>query len=195
MDAREYLARKGLDGSRDEERPNTLEEKAWERARQAGGHQPRAGTPHDWEDWERYHDALAEGAESIDQKIDHEAHRRALEIEQRQREAAEAVQHYVPAGDDATASHGASGGGAEPAAVAARGAASSSPGVPPSASTEPMPPALRFAFRTLAILLPPLAVGLSQGGAKRVVYSLALTLLGWVPGCIYAWVWLKRRLG
>lgn len=194
MDAREYMARKGLDGSRDEERPNTLEEKAWERARQAGGHQPRAGTPHDWEDWERYHDELAEGAEGIDQKIDHEAHRRALEIERGEREADEAVQHYVPAGDNASTSHGASGGDAGPEADAARGAASSSPGVP-SASVEPMPSALRFAFKALAILLPPLAVGLSQGGAKRVVYSLALTLLGWVPGCIYAWLWLKRRLG
>ena len=50
MDAREYLARKGLDGSRDEPRPNSLEEKAWERARQSGDQQPRAGTPHDWED-------------------------------------------------------------------------------------------------------------------------------------------------
>ncbi len=60
MDAREYLARKGLDGERDKERPNTLEEKAWYRAREAGDHRPRAGTPHDWEDWERYHETLAE---------------------------------------------------------------------------------------------------------------------------------------
>lgn len=192
MDAREYMARKGLDGSRDEERPNTLEEKAWERARQAGGHQPRAGTPHDWEDWERYHDELAEGAEGIDQKIDHEAHRRALEIERRAREADEAVQHYTPANDTVPAS------ATRPGPEAERGASSSSLPPSPVASSspaEPMPSALRFAFKVLAILLPPLAVGLSQGGAKRVVYSLALTLLGWVPGCIYAWVWLKRRLG
>ncbi|WP_442487112.1 YqaE/Pmp3 family membrane protein [Halomonas litopenaei] len=83
MDAREYLARKGLDGERDKERPNTLEEKAWDRARESHDHRPRAGTPHDWEDWERYHDVLADGAESLEQKIDTEAHRQAQEQAQR----------------------------------------------------------------------------------------------------------------
>lgn len=63
MDAREDMAKKGIGGGRDEERPNTLEEKAWARAREAGDHRPRAGTPHDWEDWERHHDELAEGVE------------------------------------------------------------------------------------------------------------------------------------
>ena len=38
MDAREYLNRKGVGLDRDPDRPNTLEEKAWERARGAGSH-------------------------------------------------------------------------------------------------------------------------------------------------------------
>ncbi|WP_111414672.1 YqaE/Pmp3 family membrane protein [Billgrantia lactosivorans] len=165
MDAREYLARKGLDGRRDEERPNTLEEKAWERAREAGGHRPRAGTPYDWEDWERYHEELAEGAEGIDPKIDHEAHRPGREVD-------DAVQEYVPS-------------------------SSTGPGraeaVAPSSPAWQASPALRFAYQALAVLLPPLAVGLAQGGGRRVVICLLLTLLGWVPGCLYAWAWLRRR--
>ncbi|MGR2737798.1 YqaE/Pmp3 family membrane protein [Billgrantia sp. Q4P2] len=176
MDAREYLARKGLDRSRDEERPNTLEEKAWERARQAGGHQPRAGTPYDWEDWERYHEELAEGAETIDQKIDHEAHRQAQEFAQAEREANAAVQEYVPPAE------------ADPAISGTREPASSPPAWQEST-------ALRLSYKALAVLLPPLAVGLAQGGARRVIVSLVLTLLGWVPGCLYAWSWLLRRLG
>ena len=78
MDAREYLNRKGVGLDRDPDRPNTLEEKAWERARGAGSHRPNSGTPYDWEDWERYHDDLAEGADTLEQKIDKEAHRKAL---------------------------------------------------------------------------------------------------------------------
>lgn len=175
MDAREYLAKQGLDGSRDEDRPNTLEEKAWERARQAGGRQPHAGTPYDWEDWERYHDQLAAGAETIEQKIDHEAHRRAQELAEEERKASAAVQHFVPTtGSRPASSHDAS----------------------TSASQEVWGDsvALRLSFKVLAVLLPPLAVGLAQGGVRRVAVSLLLTLLGWVPGCIYAWSWLKRRL-
>ncbi|NIC07378.1 YqaE/Pmp3 family membrane protein [Billgrantia bachuensis] len=175
MDAREYLAKKGLDGRRDEERPNTLEEKAWERARQAGGHQPRAGTPYDWEDWERYHEELAEGAEAIDQKVDHEAHRQAQEFERTEREANAAVQEYVPPAEQGPAPGGAR-------------EATASPPWQESAT-------LRFSYKALAVLLPPLAVGLAQGGSKRVLVSLLLTLLGWVPGCLYAWSWLRRRLG
>jgi hypothetical protein len=68
MDAREYLNRKGVGLDRDPHRPNTLEEKAWERARGAGSHRPNSGTPYDWEDWERYHDDLAEGADTLEQK-------------------------------------------------------------------------------------------------------------------------------
>ena len=44
MDAREYLNRKGVGLDRDPDRPNTLEEKAWERARGAGSHRPNSGT-------------------------------------------------------------------------------------------------------------------------------------------------------
>jgi uncharacterized membrane protein YqaE (UPF0057 family) len=177
MDAREYLAKKGLDGSRDEDRPNTLEEKAWERARQAGGHQPRAGTPYDWEDWERYHDELAEGAETIEQKFDHEAHRRAQELAEEGREANAAVQQFVPTEESRPASDNSD--------VAA---------IPAAQETWQASAALRLSFKILAILLPPLAVGLAQGGVRRVAVSFLLTLLGWVPGCIYAWTWLQRRL-
>ncbi|MCC5882357.1 MAG: YqaE/Pmp3 family membrane protein [Halomonas sp.] len=184
MDAREYLARKGLDGSRDEERPNTLEEKAWERARQAGGHQPRAGTPHDWEDWERYHDELADGAEAIEQKIAHESHHRDEEQAQGETETPPSVQLF------------------DPASVTDVGVteSQSSTMLPSSASSSSSPRpgrndshALRFAYAALAILLPPLAVGLARGGARRVVTCLALTLLGWVPGSLYAWSWVQRR--
>ncbi|MDX5377502.1 MAG: YqaE/Pmp3 family membrane protein [Halomonas sp.] len=177
MDAREYLARKGLDGRRDEERPNTLEEKAWERARQAGGHQPRAGTPYDWEDWQRYHQELAEGAETIEQKIDHEAHEPSRESMRMQRQADAAVEQYVP---PATAG---------PVTGQAR---SAEPASPPAWQESA---ALRIAYQTLAVLLPPLAVGLAQGGWRRVIISVLLTLLGWVPGCLYAWAWLRRVMG
>ncbi|GHC32062.1 hypothetical protein [Aidingimonas halophila] len=74
MDAREYLAKKGINLDDEDDKPNTLEELAWLRAREASQHRPNSGTPYDWEDWERYHDTLAEGAEQIEQKIDPEAH-------------------------------------------------------------------------------------------------------------------------
>lgn len=74
MDAREYLARKGVNLDKEEERPNTLEELAWSRARRAGQDRPRSGTPHDWEDWDRYHETLAEDADKLEQKIDVQAH-------------------------------------------------------------------------------------------------------------------------
>lgn len=74
MDARQYLAKKGIELDREEEKPHTLEELAWSRAREAGQHRPRSGTPHDWEDWSRYHDALADGADQLEQKIDPTAH-------------------------------------------------------------------------------------------------------------------------
>ena len=154
MDAREYMAKKGIGGGRDEQRPNTLEEKAWARAREAGDHRPRAGTPHDWEDWERHHDELAEGAEQIEQKIDHEAHR---DLEQ--------------------------------------GGARVSPGVRAEASmgrgAVPAHPTIRLALKALAVLLPPLAVGLSGGGSRRLMVSVVLTLLGWLPGVVHALHWLR----
>ncbi len=90
MDAREYLNRKGVGLEREPERPNTLEEKAWERARGSGNQRPKAGTPHDWEDWERFHDDLTEGVETLEQKINKEAHRKALARAQEKAEASEA---------------------------------------------------------------------------------------------------------
>lgn len=74
MNARDYLNRKGIELDRDEDRPQTLEELAWSRARKAGSHRPRSGTPYDWEDWERYHDQLAEDSDKLAQKIDPHAH-------------------------------------------------------------------------------------------------------------------------
>lgn len=167
MDAREYLARKGLDGSRDEARPNSLEEKAWERARQSGDQQPRAGTPHDWEDWERYHQTLAEGASVIEQKFDREMQRQRGEVDEPSRQSANAmVKEYIPSDTSADTS---------------------------KAHTSITAPASRFAYGGLVVLFPPAAVGLSGGGSRRVFISLALTLLGWLPGCIYAGLWLKRH--
>jgi uncharacterized membrane protein YqaE (UPF0057 family) len=164
MDAREYLARKGLDGDRERERPTTLEEKAWARARESGDHRPRAGTPHDWEEWERYHDELAEDAGSLEQKINHEAHQRL--IERQAREAQGGVEQYDP-------------GAAETASP------------PPAEAVHAGAP--RTALLALAVLMPPLAVGLSRAPARRIWLSLLLTLLGWVPGVIHALRLLPRR--
>ncbi|WIX31399.1 hypothetical protein QO259_11200 [Salinicola sp. JS01] len=65
MNARDYLAKQGIALDKEEDKPQSLEEKAWARAREAAEHGPRSGTPHDWEDWERYHEALASGAAEI----------------------------------------------------------------------------------------------------------------------------------
>ncbi|WP_253450688.1 YqaE/Pmp3 family membrane protein [Halomonas sp. Y3] len=166
MDAREYRARKGLDGDRERERPTTLEEKAWARARESGDHRPRAGTPHDWEEWERYHDELAEDADSLEQKINHEAHQRFLEHRAREQEAQKSVKQFDP-------------------------------GAPAEASFSPAEPvpagAPRTALLALAVLMPPLAVGLSRAPARRVGLSLLLTLLGWLPGVIHALRLVARR--
>ncbi|WP_404377364.1 YqaE/Pmp3 family membrane protein [Vreelandella aquamarina] len=177
MDAREYLNRKGVGLDRDPDKPNTLEEKAWERARGAGSHRPKSGTPYDWEDWERYHDDLAEGAETLEQKIDKEAHRKALAHEKEQAaKAREAVGHFTPP--------------AKPAVPEAQ-----APKVVPAPAAAPVaePASLQWAYRALAVLFPPLAVGLTEGGALRVLISAVLTLLGWLPGVIYALVWLNKR--
>lgn len=168
MDAREYLARKGLDGRRDEERPNTLEEKAWERARGAGVHQPRAGTPHDWEEWSRYHEELAEGAEAIQQKIDLDAHRRDAGDERRTVTVVDAAR-VTPDRQR------------QPRENAA------------APEVRQASPTMHMALKTLAILMPPLAVALTEGGGRRVTVNCLLTLLGWVPGMLHAWAWLKLR--
>lgn len=167
MDARDYLARKGIGVERDPERPNTLEEKAWARARESGEHRPRAGTPHDWEDWEQFHAELAEGAEAIEQKIDHEVHRRAPEHA--------AAERWSPPPRETAAPESSHAGVASPA-IAPGGAGGA-----------------QGALLALAVLLPPLAVGLSRGGARRVGISLLLTLLGWVPGVVHALLWMRRN--
>ncbi|GEN28965.1 hypothetical protein HVA01_26110 [Halovibrio variabilis] len=170
MDAREYLNRKGVGVDHEPERPNTLEEKAWERARGSGHQRPKSGTPHDWEEWERYHGDLAEGAETLDQKIDKEAHRAQARGEAAAPEASP-VEHFTPA--PKARSEG------------------------PTADMETAPPespaGLRMAYFALAILLPPLAVALTKGSPRRVVISAVLTLLGWLPGVAYAFRWVWQR--
>ena len=199
MDAREYLARKGLDGERDKERPNTLEEKAWSRARESGDHRPRSGTPHDWEDWERYHQTLAEGAEAIEQKIDHEAHQaeapeQSAFLSGASEEASSAVGHFTPA--DAEPSQPTAAGRelpADAASDAARVQAESHAGTRAPAEATPSRPEPFAAIMLLAVLLPPLALALAGAAPRRILLSLVLMLLGWVPGAVYAVVWLRRR--
>ncbi|MBE0489758.1 MAG: YqaE/Pmp3 family membrane protein [Halomonas sp.] len=169
MDAREYLARKGLEGDRDAERPTTLEEKAWARAREAGDHRPRAGTPHDWEDWEHHHDALADGAETLQQKINREAHRRLLE-------------HPTPGSAEAHPDR---------SSIALARDAGGDGSVPPASRVAPLEP--RTALLALGVLVPPLAVGLDRQPSGRIWLCLLLTLLGWVPGMIYALRLVTRR--
>ena len=48
MNARDYLAKHGAPLDKEEEKPQSLEEKAWARAREAAEHGPRSGTPHDY---------------------------------------------------------------------------------------------------------------------------------------------------
>ncbi len=170
MDAREYMARKGIDSGREPERPNTLEEKAWARAREAGEQPPHAGTPHDWEDWEKHHEALADTADQLDQKINHEAHRRAVE-----HASQSAVQSFTPAAGDAVQ-------------VDLDEQASKSTKV---SATSPHA-AQRVALVILAILMPPFAVGLADGGGTRIAINVLLTLLGWLPGVGHALWWLFK---
>lgn len=174
MDAREYLSRKGVGLDRDPERPNTLEEKAWERARGAGQQRPKVGTPHDWEEWERYHDDLAEDAETIEQKIDKKAHRQAEQAGAASK-LDTSVQHFTPPQSSSKAS-----------SPQAEGQ--------PAASPAELPAGFKAAYIALAVLLPPLAVGLLGGRARNILIALALTLLAWVPGAIYAVHYASTRL-
>jgi len=180
MDAREYLNRKGVGLDRDPDRPNTLEEKAWERARGSGHQRPKSGTPHDWEDWERHHDDLAEGAETLEQKIDKEAHRVAQEraAKAAATPASSAVGHFTPPPKITLA-------------PVEQGAQAETIQQPEQAIPESG--ALKFAYYALALLLAPLAVGLTGGGGQRVGIALLLTLAGWLPGAVYACWWLQRR--
>lgn len=192
MDAREYLSRKGVALDRDPDRPNTLEEKAWERARGAGDHRPITGTPHDWEDWERYHDELAEDAASLEQKIDRQAHRQAehppATAPGSEPEPNESAPELKPEPKPAQAAASAAVGHFTPPTPAQAAELDM-----PAASAEKEPAVLNAAYAALAVLFPPLAVGLSGGGGRRIAISIALTLLLWVPGMIYAISWLRRR--
>lgn len=187
MDAREYLNRKGVGGDRDPDRPNTLEEKAWERARGSGHRRPKSGTPHDWEDWERHHDDLADGAETLEQKIDKEAHRVAQERAAKAAEPASgAVEHFTPPPSEAPSV-------AQTEPVQSETVQTEPVQTPTTPSVAAEPGALKMAYYVLALLFPPLAVGLTHGGAKRVMIAVLLTLLGWLPGTLYAFWWLLKR--
>ncbi|WP_249978115.1 YqaE/Pmp3 family membrane protein [Vreelandella olivaria] len=195
MDAREYLNRQGVAQGHDPERPNTLEEKAWERARGAGSQRPKSGTPHDWEDWERHHDDLADGADALEQKIDKEAHRKALEAAQQKvlakglekeertpsQQSEGVVEYFTPP--------------VRPLLGATFSRVSPTVNEESVVHDQPLsePASLKVAYGALAVLLPPLAVGLTKGELKRVVTSFALTLFGWVPGVVYAFWWLNKR--
>ena len=217
MDAREYLARKGLDGERDKERPNTLEEKAWDRARESHDHRPRAGTPHDWEDWERYHDVLADGAESLEQKIDAEAHRQAQEQAQRDAQSQRTQAGAMDSSADSAAHTPANRTENSPAntpenspavehftpppvpesqegadAQASRSDAEPETSAPKVASALMASPAARLALMVLVLLMPPLAVAVAEGGSRRIAIAFLLTLLGWLPGVAYGAWWLKQ---
>ncbi|MCS2609905.1 YqaE/Pmp3 family membrane protein [Halomonas dongshanensis] len=204
MDAREYLNRKGVGQEREQDRPNTLEEKAWERARGSGDQRPKAGTPHDWEDWERFHADLAAGAKTLEQKIDKEAHRR--EASGRERSApsipsqasagtpsssdSSDVEHFDPK-QQAAVEHSA------PASSVSVAPAPTAPASVPAASErtrtgKDIAGGERLALYALAVVLPPLAVALAEGGGRRVAINLVLTLLGWVPGVMHAFFWLRR---
>lgn len=45
----------------------------------------------------------------------------------------------------------------------------------------------------LAILLPPLAVGLKKGIGSTFLLNVLLTLIGWLPGVIHAFYVLSKR--
>ncbi|CAM4100476.1 YqaE/Pmp3 family membrane protein [Vreelandella rituensis] len=188
MDAREYLNRKGVPLDRDPDKPNTLEEKAWERARGAGHQRPKVGTPHDWEEWERYHEDLAEGSESLEQKIDKQAHRHATEHAsgQAKPEAGKLEENRPEAGKSEASGRGVEHFTPPPKASVDVPTKAESPSATPS-------PALKTAYYFLAVLLPPLALVLSGAGGRRIALGVLLTLAGWLPGVIVALVWLRRR--
>jgi hypothetical protein len=52
MRADEFLKKYGLDGDDDDLKDTSLRGKSLERALHPG--RPHAGTPHDWEDWEKF---------------------------------------------------------------------------------------------------------------------------------------------
>lgn len=185
MDAREYLNRKGVGVDRETDRPNTLEEKAWERARGAGMQRPKSGTPHDWEDWERHHDEVAENAASLEQKIDKQAHRK-LQSASESSSSQRAVGHFTPSQAQAEKP-------SSDTVMAAGQATSFKKSAPETDSSTDEPAALKVAYGALAVLLPPLALGLTGASTRTILINIVLTLLGWVPGVIHAFIWLNHR--
>ncbi|MFO0874628.1 MAG: YqaE/Pmp3 family membrane protein [Phycisphaerales bacterium] len=50
----------------------------------------------------------------------------------------------------------------------------------------------KLLYVIIAILLPPLAVGLRRGFGLQLLLNIVLWLLGWIPGVIHAlWIVLK----
>ncbi|MBP5980398.1 MAG: YqaE/Pmp3 family membrane protein [Halomonas sp.] len=196
MDAREYLNRKGVGVEREPDRPNTLEEKSWERARGAGQQRPKSGTPHDWEDWERYHDDLTQGAIELEQKINKQAHRKEAREQVGTQPAQPVVEHFTPPVSPhqpkPSPSHVKSGNAHLETKTDEVASHKTKPEKPDAASPAPEPKALKAAYMALAVLLPPLALGLTGAGATRILIGVMLTLLGWLPGVIYALLWVKR---
>ena len=196
MDAREYLNRQGVGVDREPDKPNTLEEKAWERARGSGHQRPKSGTPFDWEEWERHHNDLAADAETLEQKIDKEAHRKALEKEKQdnalkktqvstsEEQAGQGGQGSVDHFDPSSPASSSQATRTQPSNAGANQA---------QMPVQAMPGAVKTAYMVLAVLMPPLAVGLSGGQAKRVGIACILTLLLWVPGVVYAARWIFSR--
>lgn len=65
----EFLRKYGIeDEQNDEERDHSLKENAWERAMRL--HQPNAGTPHDWEDWEHASERFGVDVETNEDESD-----------------------------------------------------------------------------------------------------------------------------
>ena len=191
MDAREYLSRQGVSLDRDPDKPNTLEEKAWDRARGAGHQRPKSGTPYDWEEWERYHGDLAGDANTLEQKIDKDAHQETRQGDQQQTEK-EPGTHHTPA--EAKRCDKSVGYFDPVTATATRTELSSadSPSGEARSSLQDMSGLLKVAYIVLSFLLPPLAVGLAGGNARRVGMTCVLTMVLWFPGVIYAVRWLLR---
>lgn len=190
MDAREYLSRQGVSLDRDPDKPNTLEEKAWERARGAGQQRPKSGTPHDWEEWERYHGDLAGEAGTLEQKIDKDAHREAEDRDKQHKDKEHGTRHTsaeVKTSDESVSYFDPT------SASSAEPSSTDSPGEETMPSLPDMPGSLKVAYIALAFLLPPLAVGLAGGNARRVGIACVLTALLWLPGVIYAVRWLLNR--
>lgn len=72
MRADEFLKKYGLDGDDDDLKDTSLRGKSLERALHPG--MPHAGTPHDWEDWERFRaEAKAAAADKNDKPADNTA--------------------------------------------------------------------------------------------------------------------------